>query len=176
MKILDLFHSFKKVFTSWKTRNDPISFGSPGYNERVNFQELIGYYVVEETGEKLPTSEGIIHYSKKGAHIITAFPKNGTIADNRVRLRLSIQRALFGSITPSLRMVTADIDEEWVRVIFYYDGRISEKVREMAEVAGSEIIASFNKQMLNLKIERLDAPNKMPTLAEVVYRRYESNL
>uniref|UniRef100_UPI001640FF82 hemagglutinin repeat-containing protein n=1 Tax=Burkholderia gladioli TaxID=28095 RepID=UPI001640FF82 len=44
--------------------------GQPGYRERVNFGKVIGNYVDPVTGEKLPTTNGIIHYSKDGVHIV----------------------------------------------------------------------------------------------------------
>ncbi|MFQ5753886.1 MAG: polymorphic toxin type 50 domain-containing protein [bacterium] len=51
---------------------------SPGYKERVNFGELIGEYVkLNEKGEIIrvaPTTKGIIHYSKKGIHVVPSDP------------------------------------------------------------------------------------------------------
>ena len=49
--------------------------GQPGYRERVDFQEIIGHFIEEETKLELPTTKGIIHYSKKGAHIVPADPR-----------------------------------------------------------------------------------------------------
>jgi hypothetical protein len=43
--------------------------GQPGFKERVDFGEVIG-----EVGGK-PTTKGIIHYSKRGAHIVPANPE-----------------------------------------------------------------------------------------------------
>lgn len=45
--------------------------------ERVDFGKIIGYYVDSETGKKYPTTVGLIHYSKTGAHIVPATPKGG---------------------------------------------------------------------------------------------------
>lgn len=36
--------------------------------EKVNFNEYIGYYIYG--GEKHPTTKGVIHYSKRGSHIV----------------------------------------------------------------------------------------------------------
>ena len=44
--------------------------------ERVNFGKQIGYYVDPQTNERMPTTMGIIHYSKDGAHIVPARPKD----------------------------------------------------------------------------------------------------
>ncbi|MCI0381548.1 MAG: polymorphic toxin type 50 domain-containing protein [Chlamydiae bacterium] len=49
--------------------------GKPGYRERVDFQEIIGYFMDKDSKIELPTSKGIIHYSKKGAHIVPADPR-----------------------------------------------------------------------------------------------------
>jgi hypothetical protein len=42
--------------------------GQPGFKERVDFGQVIG----EVNGK--PTTKGIIHYSKDGAHIVPANP------------------------------------------------------------------------------------------------------
>jgi filamentous hemagglutinin len=44
--------------------------GIPCYQEIVNFQEFIGYVVDRETGEKIATTWGKIHYAKDGVHIV----------------------------------------------------------------------------------------------------------
>jgi tetratricopeptide (TPR) repeat protein len=58
--------------TGQKIKGGP---GYPGYKERVDCGEIIGIYVNKETNERLPTSMAIIHYSKKGAHIVPARPR-----------------------------------------------------------------------------------------------------
>ncbi|WP_459207293.1 polymorphic toxin type 50 domain-containing protein [Pseudomonas sp. MLB6B] len=50
-----------------------IPAGEPGSKERVNFGESIGYFL-DERGVSAPTTNGIIHYSKDGIHIVTARP------------------------------------------------------------------------------------------------------
>ncbi|WP_175527713.1 polymorphic toxin type 50 domain-containing protein [Marinobacterium iners] len=42
--------------------------------ERVNFQENIGKYVDPSSGNSSSTTNGIIHYSKDGVHIVPARP------------------------------------------------------------------------------------------------------
>lgn len=49
--------------------------GRGDYRERIDFDKVIGVYIDSDTGEKLPTTKGIIHYSKKGAHIVPSRPK-----------------------------------------------------------------------------------------------------
>jgi hypothetical protein len=48
--------------------------GQPGFRERVNFGKIIGNFVDDDTGRSYPTTNGIIHYSKKGAHIVPSNP------------------------------------------------------------------------------------------------------
>lgn len=50
--------------------------GKPGFKEVVNCGEFIGYKVDKETGKKIATSWGKIHYSKKGTHIVPRKPGN----------------------------------------------------------------------------------------------------
>lgn len=49
---------------------------SPGYRELINFGENIGFAIDECSFEKIPTTWGKIHYSKKGAHIVPYLPKD----------------------------------------------------------------------------------------------------
>ena len=49
--------------------------GTPGYQEIVNFGEIIGYDVNQKTGRKVATTWGKIHYSKKGFHIVPTTPR-----------------------------------------------------------------------------------------------------
>jgi tetratricopeptide (TPR) repeat protein len=51
--------------------SEKMTFGKTGYKERVNFGREIGYVIVDpETGAKVPTKWGMIHYDTNGgAHI-----------------------------------------------------------------------------------------------------------
>ena len=42
--------------------------------ERINFGQIIGEYIDEKTGTKRPTTNGIVHYSKTGFHVVPARP------------------------------------------------------------------------------------------------------
>ena len=50
--------------------------GESGYKEVVNFHEFIGYTVSLETGEKISTTWGKIHYAKNGVHIVPTISRN----------------------------------------------------------------------------------------------------
>ncbi len=42
--------------------------------ERVNFGEVIGIYINQQTREQSETTVGVIHYSEKGTHIVPSRP------------------------------------------------------------------------------------------------------
>ncbi|MBR6218615.1 MAG: hypothetical protein IKQ63_08895 [Eubacterium sp.] len=50
--------------------------GTPinAYKERVEFGKVIGQYYDSETNQLIDTTIGIIHYGRKGAHIVPARP------------------------------------------------------------------------------------------------------
>ncbi|SFK11103.1 toxin 50 [Methylocapsa palsarum] len=51
-----------------------IPAGQPGYRERVDFGRIIGQFFDERTKKLFPTSKGIVHYGKNGAHIVPSEP------------------------------------------------------------------------------------------------------
>ncbi len=61
-----------KLIDSFSGKGVPIGSGK----ERVDFGQVIGYYVDQSTGTKYPTTMGIIHSSKDGKHIVPSKPKN----------------------------------------------------------------------------------------------------
>ena len=46
--------------------------------ERVDFREIIGFYINQQDGHRYSTTIGIIHYSKCGLHLIPAKPNRRT--------------------------------------------------------------------------------------------------
>jgi len=61
-------------FAETGTSANNVLRGQPGFKERVDFGKVIGSFVVKRTGASHPTTDGIIHYSKKGAHIVPSAP------------------------------------------------------------------------------------------------------
>jgi len=61
-----------KIGTGQQVGNLPV--GVAGSKERINFGTTIGYYVDAKTGQRLPTTNGIVHYSSTGAHIVPSAP------------------------------------------------------------------------------------------------------
>lgn len=91
-------------------------------------------------------------------------------------LKLSAQRALLGNVTPNLRAVCVNVEENVISAVFYCDKEISEEEFELYEQVKDQIIADFcNLQELEFSLEtvRLDYPKKMPLKGFWVYYRNE---
>lgn len=95
-------------------------------------------------------------------------------------LKLSLQRALLGNVSPKLRAVCTHTYGVLVQAIFYYDGEISEDEKELVESVIDQIISDFhidesgNDMTFNFPIIRLDYPEKPALEGEWVYYRYEN--
>jgi filamentous hemagglutinin len=48
--------------------------GDPGYKERIDFGTNIGVYVDPSTGTRTTTTNGFVHHSSKGVHIVPSRP------------------------------------------------------------------------------------------------------
>lgn len=92
---------------------------------------------------------------------------------NRQNILLSIQRALLGSITTSLRAVTLSWTKKIFHIIFYYNGKISKKDKDLVEEAIGEILIDFEGLPNSIEILRLDLPAKIPCLETFAYYRHE---
>ncbi|MCH9608752.1 MAG: hypothetical protein S4CHLAM45_06590 [Chlamydiales bacterium] len=89
---------------------------------------------------------------------------------------LATQRALLGEVTQNLRAVVIDlqIKNKSGRICFYYDGEISEVDFDIASCAITEITAAFPiGYSFEERIERLDAPAKIPVQGRLAYLRKE---
>src|SRR5262249_28787185 len=89
---------------------------------------------------------------------------------------LSTQSALLQNVTPELRAVIVDIDEEekifYIR--FYYDGPVSEDIIELWQCAITEASAGIDPNYgLDEGVERLDYPAKIPFRGRCAYLRKE---
>ena len=51
-----------------------VDVGLAGSKERIDFSKPIGNFVDRDTGLSVPTTKGIVHYGKDGAHIVPARP------------------------------------------------------------------------------------------------------
>jgi len=91
-------------------------------------------------------------------------------------LLLNIQGALINAVTPELRAVTVDIDNEKALVIlkFFYDGKITDELFETASIAGTE--TDVPGYLNDEHIIRCDSPNPLPIQGRFVFLRKEPKL
>lgn len=74
-------------------------------------------------------------------------------------IKLSLQRALLGNVTPNIRAVVVDIEEKKITLLFYFDGETDGDDEELASVVETEVIADFDKvYSIDTKVQRLDRP------------------
>lgn len=85
-----------------------------------------------------------------------------TDTDIRLRLLTSTQRALLFAVPASLRAVTCGWQGTEVKLLFIFDGPISEDDRECAQIVCAEVIADFPPPwIIAEEIERLDHPTDL---------------
>ncbi|HEK0805670.1 TPA: hypothetical protein SMT48_000972 [Proteus mirabilis] len=92
------------------------------------------------------------------------------------RLKLSIQSALFGEITPNMRCVLVDIVNKKIELFFFIDGEVTEDDEENISIIETEVIADFEDDFdIETHIKRIDYP--APIVLDHgygVYRRKEN--
>jgi hypothetical protein len=78
------------------------------------------------------------------------------------KLRLSLNRALFGEVFPQLRAALVRADAQSWEIRFYVDGEISDDHRDSLTSAGAEVMADMEPDMkYSEEIIRLDAPARI---------------
>lgn len=145
------------------------------YKEWVDFREKIGIWKDKSERESdADTNVGIIHYGKGGAHIVPANPHKEGDYMNIGYIRSSIQVALLGNITPNLRAVSVECEENKIKIIFYYQTPPSEEEQELASLADTEFISDFPPTFnTNFQIIHLPKSQAIPKRGFLVYLRYE---
>lgn len=90
-------------------------------------------------------------------------------------IRLSVQRALIGNVTPNLRAVYVKLIDDCIKLIFYYDHPPSEKEQELADFADTEFIADYPRPdyKTDFEIITLPFPHMIPKQDVCIYKRYE---
>lgn len=96
-------------------------------------------------------------------------------ADFQATVRLSLQIALLGMITPNIRAITCGWDSITINVKFIYDGDFSDNDADLAEEVASEVISSFPDYMISTKCISVPSPSSFneELLSHLVYRRRE---
>lgn len=89
---------------------------------------------------------------------------------------LSTQKALLKTVTPDLRAVVVDLDNDnnvfFIR--FYYTGKVSEDLIDLWQCAITEASAGLDLHYtLDDGVEKLDFPKKIPLRGRYAYLRKE---
>jgi hypothetical protein len=86
---------------------------------------------------------------------------------------LAVQAALLGVVTPALRAVVVDLnqEDELLFIRFYYHGSVSEKLIDLWQCAMGE--SDVGACMLDGSVERMDYPQEIPFRGRYAYRRKE---
>jgi hypothetical protein len=102
------------------------------------------------------------------------FLLNEEIMNPLAYAKLSLQRALLGAVTPTLRAVSVDVDEKAKKLFisFFYDGEITDDIFDIASTAIAEVDVPGYYE-LDECFERLDFPEKIPVRGQLVYLRKE---
>ncbi|MDF7675809.1 hypothetical protein PT286_03555 [Neisseriaceae bacterium ESL0693] len=79
--------------------------------------------------------------------------------NDMILLRLSIQSALIGEITPNIRRVIVNIIEKKIKLFFFIDGEVTEDMEEEISCIETEVIADFEQgYTIETTIKRVDFP------------------
>lgn len=90
--------------------------------------------------------------------------------NNQKRLLHIAQRFIAPNEWPSLRGVVAYWESETLNVIFFFGEKISDKMKEDAEILATEILAQFSEGFLADKSIYLDSSYPLPVSSFWIYK------
>lgn len=95
--------------------------------------------------------------------------------DSTVYLKLSLQRALLGNVTPNIRAVLAELEDKKISIVFYFDGAVSDGDEGLVSVVETEVMADYDEKYdVEAIIHRLDYPGPIISAnGYLVYLRKE---
>ena len=91
-------------------------------------------------------------------------------------VRLAIQKALVGQITPAMRLVSVECGEDSIRVVVYFDRALSTSDREefcseITDSLGLELGDPPAGPAVDCFFLRCDEPQRVPVRGEIVFAR-----
>lgn len=98
--------------------------------------------------------------------------------DLRIRILLTLQNALLGEVSQSLRGVACSWNSQSINIYAIFDGTISDGDRESMGFVETEIISSCSEHQVNLECKQIDYPKSISledTSATWVYLRKEDS-
>lgn len=96
--------------------------------------------------------------------------------DLLISLELSVGRALWGAVIPSLREVVLKWKpgDETAWIFFYHDGEINDAIEDNYSCVHTEVEADFVfDPRIDFKIIRCDYPTPLPKEQHIIYARKE---
>lgn len=98
------------------------------------------------------------------------------MTENNIELILRSVRALQGEITPSLRSVSVELRGKVIIWQCIFDGDATDDDFELMRMASTELIADYSYDYsLDEKIMKIQFPNEMKNLKNLIFLRHESN-
>lgn len=145
----------------------------------IDFQKPVGTFICPVSGEQMSTSLAVFDETKEGNPLIFAKPPTYAIPILAIAYALlATQRALLGTITPELRAVTVDVDQQnsLLYLRFYYDGYGNKTTIALWESAITKVYADLGPNYaLDAHVEQLDYPQTVPLRGRYAYLRKESS-
>ncbi|MBA3315464.1 MAG: hypothetical protein M3552_09750 [Planctomycetota bacterium] len=91
-------------------------------------------------------------------------------------LRLALQTALIGQITPAMRLISVEQDEAAVRVVVFFDKALADEDRtefedEVASCVGLKVGDPPAGPAVACFFVRCDEPQRVPVRGEIVFSR-----
>ncbi len=95
--------------------------------------------------------------------------------ERRIKILLSVQRALLGAIVPNLRRIFLDWNENEIRFYFVFDGDFSEEDQEEMECVAFEVSCDFDDdEKIVTNYLRIPAPEQVHNMGQAcVFSRKE---
>lgn len=91
-------------------------------------------------------------------------------------LRVALQKALLGQITPTMRLISVEAEDDLIRVIVFFDQRLDDHDRDdFEEELASCLGASLGDPPLGPSVVshfiRCDEPQLIPVRGEIIFSR-----
>lgn len=88
-------------------------------------------------------------------------------------IRCALQVALLGNITPNIRGISANLQENALELYFYYEIFPSEEEKDLSEIVVTELYSDFINISINVHRIVLPILDKIPEIGLRVYSRKE---
>lgn len=169
----------RAIWASFEEKKIVIDFfyESPWTDEEEDLSEIVSSEVVadftdcyvESKRSVLPYPEPIHH---KGINVF--LKKSLQITPTVASVKIALQIALLGFITPSLRSVMFEINNNLIKILFYYDQKITKEDEILSTKIANRIDWDYPMHHIELQRIILSYPASLSMISSHrVYHRYE---